>query len=247
MSNVVSLFSTFQSALSLFLSFLLFGVSLTVCVSECVHTRLCFWYIMLYILQGALYNCCKYYWQKNDAGIGQRAPCCAIRSHEIMTSDKKFKNPAARSLFGVRGWHNKILYTKAKLRGGEKLMWGIYVSCVRVREHAFKLSRYKKITEIMKFINKYKLRSKNCVCTLERDDVLCCVLLPLSNGVSGQTIDQLNKMQPHVHVQDKAAANPVAGLLSVKVPALGKKRGLPNWKVNHFFLTNWHRFLVWVK
>jgi hypothetical protein len=74
--------------------------------------------------------------------------------------------------------------------------------------------------------------------TRRRDDVLSCVLLPLSNGVSGQSIDQLNKMQPHVHVQDKAAANPVAGLLSVKVPALGKKRGLPNWKVNHFFSLN---------
>ena len=90
-----------------------------------------------------------------------------------------------------------------------------------------------------------KLRSENCVFTRWRDDVLSCVLLPLSNGVSGQSIDQLNKMQPHVHVQDKAAANPVAGLLSVKVPALGKKRGLPNWKVNHFFFTKWQRFLVW--
>jgi len=38
-------------------------------------------------------------------------------------------------------------------------------------------------------------------------------------------------MQPFAQVAEKAA-NPVAGLLSVKVPALGKKRGLPNWKVN---------------
>jgi hypothetical protein len=37
-------------------------------------------------------------------------------------------------------------------------------------------------------------------------------------------------MQPTAQASDRVA-NPVAGLLSVKVPALGKKRGLPNWKV----------------